>query len=486
MNAWLLAARNLLRNERRSLATVLALALGALSTLIFGGFSKNIQNTMLTAYVRTGGHLQIQHRDFFLYGNGNPSAYGILDYPSIVSAIKGDRELGGLVAVATPKIQFEGIAGNYAAGVSRTVVGTGLVAPEINLMRKWNERRVPLDSPRFVLEGAPADAAIVGIGLARVLLLCEPLRVSNCPTPERQRANKDLGNDRPVGSAKNTLPPDIAALEGLDRPANAPRNAESTESSKEAKKRGAKVEILSSQSGGAPNVAALDVIDAEDQGFKEWDEVAVIVHFDQARSLVYGRREPKASAIMVQLHSTARREEAAAALRVLLTRVAPAQSLAVLDFETLNPFYVQTMDLFNMIFGFIFLLIGAIVLFTVGNTMNAAVVERTIEVGTLRAIGLRQRGVSGLFVMEGALLGVAGTLLGVALAVVAAALVNVSSLTWLPPGSSERLPLTLKIWGEWPMVFGVAMGLIVIATLSAWLPARRAARLKIVDALRHV
>ena len=52
------------------------------------------------------------------------------------------------------------------------------------------------------------------------------------------------------------------------------------------------------------------------------------------------------------------------------------------------------------------LLIGAIVLFTVSNTMNTAVVERTVEIGTLRAIGLRRAGIRRLFVTEGALLGV--------------------------------------------------------------------------------
>ena len=70
----LLALRNLLRNRRRSIATLLALALGSSAILIFGGFNANIRVSMLTGYVRAGGHLQIQHRDFFLSGNGNPTA----------------------------------------------------------------------------------------------------------------------------------------------------------------------------------------------------------------------------------------------------------------------------------------------------------------------------------------------------------------------------------------------------------------------------
>ena len=177
---------------------------------------------------------------------------------------------------------------------------------------------------------------------------------------------------------------------------------------------------------------------------------------------------------------------AAARLKALLVRLSPDQPLSVLDFEALNPFYTQTMGLFDTIFGFIFALIGGIVLFTVSNTMNAAVVERTTEIGTLRSIGLRQRGIRRLFVMEGFLLGAVGALVGVFSALLVSLIVNRSGLTWLPPGSSEALPLTVRVWSETRMILGTAVGLVIIGAVSAWWPAYRAARLKIVDALRHV
>jgi putative ABC transport system permease protein len=156
-----------------------------------------------------------------------------------------------------------------------------------------------------------------------------------------------------------------------------------------------------------------------------------------------------------------------------------------MDFRALNPFYGQTLALFDMIFNFIFGLIGGIVLFTVGNTMNAAVVERTVEIGTLRAVGLRSSGVRRLFITEGLLLGCAGSAAGVVLAIVAGEVVNRLHLSWVPPGSSELLPLTLRIASEPQMLLLVFFGLIAIAGFSAWWPAWRASRLKIVDALRH-
>jgi putative ABC transport system permease protein len=466
MSVWLLAGRNLLRNRRRSVATLLALAIGATSILLFGGFRNNIDYAMLTGYVRTGGHLQIQHRDFFLYGNGNPVAYAISNYEQLIQQIRVDPDLSARIAVITPTLIFGGIAGNYDKQVSRTIFGTGLVPADMTQMRTWDEYSVDNPSPAFALDQAGGSGgAILGVGVARVLLLCSALGVKNCPEPPTQ--------DLP-GSGKS-LPADVAALADLVDDAKPAAAADVSTN----------IELLVGQSRGAPNVTTVKVLSAENQGFKELDDVAVIVAFETARKLIYGRDKPKATALMLQLHHTEDVEAVIARLNEVLPGFDNAQPLTVLDFKTLNPFYVQTVDLFNMIFGFIFALIGGIVVFTVSNTMNTAVVERTVEIGTLRAIGVRQNGIRRLFVAEGLILGVAGALTGTVLALLISGIINLSGLTWLPPGSSETLKLTLRVMGENALIIGTNIGLIVIATVSAWWPAWRAADLKIVDSLRH-
>ncbi len=466
MTTLLLAVRNLLRNRRRSLATLLALAIGAASVLLFGGYSADIHYTLLTNYVRSGGHLQVQHRDFFLFGNGNPTAYGIADYGRIIQAIRDDEVLRPMIKVVTPTLQFGGIAGNYDAGVSRTVMGEGFVPEDMNLMRQWDEFGTGQEAIAYALMGAPADSAILGVGVARVLLLCQALAVPNCTNPEVDA--------KPV--AGKALPADIAALTGIEQAAvnRSGRRAGS-----------ARIELLASHGRGSPNVAALNVVAAEDQGFKDLDDVAVILQLSQAQKLVYGRAAPRATSVMVQLAKTSQMRVAAERMRSVLAQAAPGMPLVVRDFEALNPFYSQTQQLFDTIFTFIFVLIGGIVLFTVGNTMNAAVVERTIEIGTLRAIGLRQLGIRQMFVTEGLMLGCLGAIVGLAAALLIAYGINAAHLTWLPPGSSQPLPLTIRVWGETRMLLGTTVGLIFIAAVSAWWPAWRAAKLKIVDALRH-
>lgn len=458
-----LAVRNLLRNRRRSFATFIALVIGSSSILLFNGYRKNIEYTMQTAYVRGGGHLQVQHRDLFLYGSGNAVKYSIAGYQEIMSAITSDEVVGKMVTVVSPTLQFGGVASNAVAGVSRTVVGLGSVAADRNRMRSWNEFQLKEDIPYFALEGAGADAAVVGHGVARVLMLCGPLKIEDCPKPV----------DEPEAAGPD-LPADIAALAMRDAPAG-----EATESSTP------KIELLASSAGGAPNVVSLEVVRAERQGFKELDELYLMLQFPQAQRLIYGRGEPKATAIMVQLKHNAELEAAKARINVLLAERAPGGPLTVIDFREMNPFFVQTILMFDAIFGFIFILIGSIVLFTVGNTMSTAVMERTVEIGTLRAMGLRRHGVQRLFVTEGMLLGVVGAVSGAALALIVSTVVNALGLTWLPPGSGHELPLLLRVWGETQTIAGTTLGLIAVAAFSAWWPARRASRLVIVDALRH-
>ena len=112
--------------------------------------------------------------------------------------------------------------------------------------------------------------------------------------------------------------------------------------------------------------------------------------------------------------------------------------------------------------------------------------ERTVEIGTIRAIGVRRRGIRQMFLAEAILLGVAGSIVGVCAALATAWAINQLGLTWTPPGRIEPVPLAVRVAGENLMMLASAMGLVVVASLSAILPAARAARMNIVDALRHV
>ena len=459
-----LAWRNLLRNRRRSLMTLVAMMLGLTTVLLFAGYIRDINYAMQTDFVQRTGHLQIQHKDYFRFGSGNPAAYGVARYEDIIATVRADPVLAPMVVVATPTLQFGAIAGNFAASVSRPVFVTGLVVEDQNRMRAWNDWGQRVLSRHLSLSGTPPDTAVIGTGVARVLQLCEPLGVEDCA--------KDVAATAPVGKA---LPSDIAdlALAGHTPAATAAPGKP-------------RIEILAANARGAPNVAAVNVLSAEFQGIKELDDAYVGLHLSQAQRLVFGAAAPQVTAIALQLKHTAQIPEAAARLNELIRTTWRDQPLGLVDYETLNPFYGQTLAMFAAIFGFISVLIGAIVLFTVSNTMSMTVVERTAEIGTLRAIGLRRGGIRAMFVTEGIMLGCIGAVLGIGTALLLAGLINQMGLTWIPPGRIEPVALAVRLAGESGLLVANAIGLVIVAALSAILPAARAARMNIVDALRHV
>lgn len=464
MNTLSLASRNLLRNRRRSAMTLTAMVLGLVTVLLFGGYIRDIDYGLQTDFVQLTGHLQLQHRDYFQFGSGNPAAYGVAHYERIVDTVKNDPVVAPMLAVVTPILQVGGIAGNFAAGVSRPVYVTGTVVEDQNRMRAWNDYQFPTLTRRLSLSGTAPDSAVIGTGVARVLQLCAALNVPDCTTePTKIEANAPELSD------------DISALAGLDKAAQAAPVGGGR----------SRIELLAASARGAPNVAAVNVLSAEFQGIKELDDVYVGLHLSQAQKLVYGSAQPQVTAIAIQLHRTAQLPDARKRLDELLASTLKGEPLAILDYETLNPYYGQARSMFAAIFGFIAVLIGAIVLFTVTNTMGMAVVERTAEIGTLRAIGLRRGDIRKMFVTEGLMLGCVGATLGILAALMLAATINEVGLTWLPPGRIEPIPLAVRVAGEHGMLVASAAVLVVVAALSAVVPAARAARMNIVEALRH-
>ncbi len=165
-----------------------------------------------------------------------------------------------------------------------------------------------------------------------------------------------------------------------------------------------------------------------------------------------------------------------------------SQQGIVVDFRTwrdLAVFYRQVRQLYLAIFGFLGLVLGIIVLLATANTMLMVTTERTREIGTLRALGARRSYVERLFLAESVLVAVVGCLAGAAFALVLRAVLNRSGIMLPPPpGVAHAIPLHIKFYPA-AYVLGAAVMLLTVLA-AAWLPARRAARREIVEALAHV
>ena len=463
------AARNIFRNSRRSLMTGSAVAAGTLAMLLFGGFVSYIFAGLETSNVQRVGHLSIFRNGYFLFGSGNPAAYGIVDYKRVMELVSRDNAIRPLLNVVTATQSLVGIAGNFSGGneASKTFLGEGLIPSARDRMRLWDERSTgQIHAPDKRLSDEDESRGLIGVGMARVLGLCAPLKLE-CP------AMPVPASDKAAATMART---DIVRLAQVDADPIAVGKADGAAAPR--------LELLGATAGGAPNVVTLSVAGAEAQGVRELDDNYIAMHLALAQQLVYGRGEHKATAIVLQLH----RSEDLPFVRARLQQIIAANhlDLEVRDFLDLSPFYVQVKAMFGSIFVFIALVMGVIVLFAVVNTMTMNVMERTNEIGTIRALGVRRGGVRVQFILEGALIGAIGATIGALLALGVAALVNSAGLTWVPPGNSSATPFRVDVVGHPLLVAGTWAVLTVVAIAAAVIPANRAARLSVVDALRHV
>ena len=152
--------------------------------------------------------------------------------------------------------------------------------------------------------------------------------------------------------------------------------------------------------------------------------------------------------------------------------------------EELSFSFLKIRDMFTIIFLFVFIIVFVIVVLSVVNTISMAVMERTREIGTLRSLGLRRKGVVMLFAIESAMLGLFGSLMGLILTLASWLAIYISKPTWVPPTVTKRVPLEIYIVPEY-IVLSLVF-LVILAIIAAVLPARRAARMSIIDALGHV
>jgi putative ABC transport system permease protein len=158
--------------------------------------------------------------------------------------------------------------------------------------------------------------------------------------------------------------------------------------------------------------------------------------------------------------------------------------LTVQTWEDQAFFYKSVRDLYDRIFGALGLIIGVIVVFVVTNAMSMAIIERTREIGTLRALGTLPGQMLRTLSLEGMVLGGVGALAGAVIALGMSIFLLVVPVEMPPPpGRSVGYPLNITVD---PMMYLVTIAVMVMLTMaaSAWV-ARRTVNMAVVDALAH-
>jgi putative ABC transport system permease protein len=211
--------------------------------------------------------------------------------------------------------------------------------------------------------------------------------------------------------------------------------------------------------------------------FKAFDDNVLRIPIGLARQLLHTRG---AHLWVVRLDRTDRTDE----ILARLSRIPDLKGYEIVPWYKLADFYNKVVALFSRQMAVVKFIIGTIIVLSISNTMTMSVLERTVEIGTAMALGVRRRRILALFVLEGLFLGAIGGLLGVVAGDILARIISAIGIPMPPsPGMSRGFVAGILVT---PSIISQALTLALLTTLLASVyPSWRASRLVIVDALRH-
>jgi putative ABC transport system permease protein len=237
------------------------------------------------------------------------------------------------------------------------------------------------------------------------------------------------------------------------------------------------VVLLATAANGSPSAVEVKLAGIFATFSKEYDDSALRLPIEVTRKLM---RVQGATSWVVLLDETERTEESSA----FLSRELSGKDFEVVTWHALADFYNKTVVLFSKQVSVVKFIIGLIIVLTISNTQMMSVLERTTEIGTSLAIGQRRSSVMRMFVVEGVLIGIVGGALGVILGYIFAYVISTIGIPMPPPPGMAR-----GFLGEILIMPRLAFDALVLALATTFLasvmPAWKASRMNIVDALRH-
>jgi len=404
----LLAFRNVFRNRRRTIMTLVMVGGGVVGLLLVGGFFARMFWGLRESTINDGlGHIQIFTAEHFNREEKHVLDTGIDNWRQVAATVS----TGGHVRGVAPRIEFYGMLSN---GVKSGVFMGSAVDPVAENSLGF--------SPR-IAQGRDLDTkpggeieALIGAGVARSM---------------------------------NVKPGD-----GLT--------------------------LLAVTSDGALNGIDVQIAGVVNTGYKEVDDRYLRITLPSAQRLLQSDRVTN---LVVGLDNTDNTDVVAAQLAPRLNGL--PQQLVLKKWIDLAAYYKQVRSLFSTIFVFLGIIVFFMVLMSSVNTLLMTMFERTREIGTMLAMGTPRSWIMALFVLEATLLGVMGAIVGVACGNLFGFLLNHAGIH-LPPPPGTTVPMAFKVLYVPSLMVGSSILVIVSLALAAILPAIRASRLQIAEALAHV
>lgn len=152
--------------------------------------------------------------------------------------------------------------------------------------------------------------------------------------------------------------------------------------------------------------------------------------------------------------------------------------------EEVNQNFFAALKLEKLTMFIILTLIILVASFNIASTLIVMVVEKTKDIGILKAIGMTSSRVRRIFIWEGLIIGSLGTTLGTAGGMILCGLLKKYQFIKLPQDIYyiEKLPVYIEFWPDIVLIIASAIAITLVSTIY---PAAKAARLRPVEALRY-
>jgi putative ABC transport system permease protein len=416
-----IALRNIFRHKTRSIITLSAIAFGCGALIFVGGYFDDVFYKMRESYIHGHtGHIQIYKKDFFEKGAAAPFDYLIKDPNEILAII--DKVKG--VKFVTSRIDFPGLISTGEATVS--FIGQG-----IEPANEGAVSRGKITNQRQLVRALGISGMIIESG--------EPLK------------SGDLYSI--------TIGKGLAAGIGV--------------------KPGEGLIIVTNTVAGSIN--ALDVIlkGVFSTSFKQFDDHFIRLPLATAQKLLHTE---SVQSLVIMLDKTDQTQKIRRELEVLFKE--NNLDLEMRTWNELSDFYTKTVTLTDRFFLVLKLVISIIVILSIFNTMNMAVMERIPEIGTIMALGTKRKGVLKLFLYEGLGLGIVGGIIGIISGIVMTSLIARVGIPMPPPPGATMAWISEPKIVPGAILFAMALS-ITTSLISSFYPAYKASRLEIAAALRH-
>ncbi len=434
-----IAARNARRNLRHSVGSALAIAAGFVAIALFQGYLAYLNGEML-------GHIL----DRFMVGEV------LVERPGFAAALEAGEPTGNLPSLGAREQAF---VEAYLASRAAEVRG------RTRVRYAWGFASTGKATTQFIALGYDVeDGARMRREFAWDALAGRPLHLAGPDSVVLGRGLGTLLECEPTSNAPTARPDGIPIAEERPFACRRPR-----------------VQLVSTTVSGQLNAIEADVAGIVDGGLREQDLKYLAMPMPLAQRL--------ANTDEVTYYSVALRDPSAArAFARDLDAAARARGVDVHSTRYVDHFMSEEYRRGQaLLFGFRNL-VGALVVviaaMTVLTTMAKAVAERTREIGTLRSLGFVRRQIVALFALEAGILAAIASAIGLAVAVAVTVLVNAAGVTYDAGVLKQPFLLHLDLV---PATWVAAAGFLsAVAALAAVVPARRAARARIPDALTHV